>query len=87
MNFKEFRIMAERYWLENRMNCPIIGEARVITGNPHNDAFFHYMLKDNGVEVILEQERRPTGGIQWRLKNFKIIDEKKFTMFVLKWGE
>lgn len=87
MNLREFRQMAERWWAANRINCPIIGAARVVTGNPNNDALFHYMLVDNGVEMILEQERRPMGGVQWRLKDFKVIDERKFVMFSLKWSQ
>lgn len=86
MNFREFRKLAEYYWRENRASHPIPGDARVITGNPHNDAFFYYMLKDNGVELILEQERRPTGGLQWRLTNYRVVDEKKFTWFLLRWS-
>ena len=86
MNFREFRKLAEYYWRENRASHAIPGDARVITGNPHNDAFFYYMLKDNGVELILEQERRPTGGLQWRLTNYRVVDEKKFTWFLLRWS-
>lgn len=86
MNLKEFRKMAERWRCDGTQHRPIPGEARVITGNPHNDAFIHYMLIDNGIKMILEEERRPTGGVQWRLTDFKVVDEEKYMMFVLKWS-
>jgi hypothetical protein len=86
MTLKEFRQMAQRYWVENGTSLPIPGEARVITGNPNNDAFFYYMMADNGVEMILVPEQRPAGGCQWHLTDFAVIDEQKFTMFVLRWA-
>ena len=87
MNLNEFRQMSIRYRLGHCDKLPIPGEARVITGNPRNDAFFHYMLVENGVDMILKEEQRPVGfGVQWRLTDFKVVDEKKFSWFVLKWS-
>ena len=87
MNLDEFRQMAIRYRLRSCDSLPIPGAARIITGNPRSDAFFHYMLVDNGVDMILKEEKRPVGfGVQWRLVDFKIVDEQKYMMFVLRWS-
>ncbi len=87
MDLNKFRKMAIRYRLGGCDNLPIPSEARVITGNPSNDKFFHYMLVDNGVDMILEEEQRPVGfGVQWRLTDFKVVDEQKYMMFVLRWS-
>lgn len=87
MNLNELRKMAERYWKEAyHEDMSGLGEARVVTGNARNDLFFHRMLAEHGVEMILKQEHKPTGGVQWRLTDFKVADKEKYMMFLLRWS-
>ncbi len=52
-------------------------EARVITGNPRYDAQLHYMLVEFGVEVELDR---------YGMKDYRVVDEQKFMMFLLRWA-
>ena len=81
MNRTEIINIAQRYWLEDyRKYMPVPPEARVITGRPYQDAFLHHMLVENGVELIVDQT--PKG--HWVYVNHRVVDEHKFTMFVLR---
>lgn len=53
-------------------------EARVITGNPKHDAQLHHVLVEYGVEVEL--------GKYHDLVDYRVVDEQKFMMFLLKWA-
>lgn len=53
-------------------------EARVITGNPKYDAQIHYVLTEFGVEVELDRDHAMEG--------YRVVDEKKFMMFLLRWS-
>lgn len=53
-------------------------EARVITGNPKHDAQLHYVQVECGVEVEL--------GKYLGIVDYRVVDEKKFMMFVLRWS-
>jgi hypothetical protein len=52
-------------------------EARVVTGNPVYDAQLHYVLVEFGVEVELDKSHA--------MKDYRVVDEQKFTMFLLRW--
>ena len=52
-------------------------EAKVITGNPIYDAQLHYMLVEFGVEVELDR---------YGMKDYRVVDEQKFVMFLLRWA-
>jgi hypothetical protein len=52
-------------------------EARVITGNPKYDAQLHYVLVEFGVEVKLDRDHC--------MKDYRVVDEKKFMLFLLRW--
>ena len=80
MNVSDFKIAVRKFWMEHYRSYPP-GEARVITGIFNTDAMLHAMLVEHGVEMRLAQT--PKG--QWQFVNYKIIDEQKFTMFVLRW--
>jgi HD-like signal output (HDOD) protein len=86
MNVSELRKMAQRYWQESyREDMSVLDQARFITGNLKNDLFFHAMLTKHGVEMILKEEVRE-GCRQWRLVDYKVVDEKKYMMFLLRWS-
>lgn len=86
MNIRELRKMADRYWRKDyREDMSELGEARVITGNARNDLFFHRMLVEHGVEMVLKEEIGE-GRRQWRLTDYNIVDENKYLMFALKWS-
>ena len=53
-------------------------EARFITGNPKYDAQLHHVLVEYGVEVKLNRDHN--------MEDYRVVDEKKFMMFLLKWS-
>lgn len=53
-------------------------EALIITGNPKYDAQLHHVLVEFGVEVQLDRDNN--------MENYRIVDEKKFMMFLLRWA-
>lgn len=53
-------------------------EARVVTGNPKWDAQLHHAIVEYGVEVELGKHRG--------VVDYRVVDEKKFTMFLLRWA-
>jgi hypothetical protein len=62
------------------LNKPIVlpGEAKFITGKAREDSYLHYLETKCGVEITLDKNNSIVG--------YNIIDEKKFTWFVLKWS-
>lgn len=83
MNLSQFRQMSIRYWnQQSDKHFSVSAEAQVVTGLSCNDALFHYMIVDNGVEMVLEQESVN----RWRLIGYRVVDEKKFNWFVLRWS-
>lgn len=81
MNVRDFKIAVRKFWMENYGSYPP-REARVITGIMNTDAMMHAMLVEHGVEMRLVQT--PTG--RWQFANYQVVDEQKFTMFVLRWA-
>jgi hypothetical protein len=53
-------------------------EARVITGNPKYDAQIHHVLVEYGIEVKLDKNNN--------MEDYRVVDEKKFIMFLLRWS-
>ena len=53
-------------------------EARFITGNPKYDAQLHHVLVEYGVEVKLDRDHN--------MEDYRVVDEKKFIMFLLRWS-
>ncbi len=53
-------------------------EAKLITGVPRNDAQLHHVLVEYGVEVELNKYND--------IKDYRVVDEKKFMMFILRWS-
>jgi hypothetical protein len=56
----------------------VLPEAKVVTGNPVYDAQLHHVLIEYGVEVKLDKD--------YNMKDYRVIDEQKFTMFLLRWA-
>ena len=53
-------------------------EAKVVTGNPRWDEQLHYALVEYGVEVGLDKHHN--------MEDYRIVDDKKFMMFLLRWA-
>ena len=85
MKVSELRQMAERYWKEAyHEDMSNLGAARFITGLAKNDLFFHHMLIDHGVEMVLEEQTNNRTK-WWELVDYRVVDEKKYLLFVLGW--
>ena len=83
MDNSDFKTVVKKFWIENYGSyLPIPGEARVVTGNANTDAMLHAMLAEHGVEMILAQ----TPNRRWQFRNYQVVDEQKFMMFVLRWS-
>ena len=53
-----------------------------VTGEAVYDALVHEMLSTHGVELILKQNDR---GL-WKLSDYRVVDDNKFMLFLLKWA-
>lgn len=53
-------------------------EARVVTGIPKWDSQLHHALVEFGVEVKLDKNHV--------MEDYCVVDEKKFTMFLLRYS-
>ena len=80
MTVAELQAVLVRYWIESfRHNpVPLLPEARVITGDCHQDSFLHHLMVDCGVDVELYKTHKVT--------NYKIVDEQKYMLFLLRWS-
>jgi len=54
-------------------------EAKVVTGQIKEDAYLHFLETTCGVEVLLSEYHHEIVG-------YNVIDEKKFSWFVLRWS-
>ncbi len=54
-------------------------EARFVTGNPVHDAHLHRVLVDYGIELDIDPRFH-------EIKDYRIIDKKKFMWFMLRWS-
>ena len=77
----ELQIMLSREWQElgQHVSLHIAPEARFVTGNPRYDAQLHRVAVEYGIE--LDVNPRFTS-----IEGYRVIDEKKFMMFVLRWS-
>ena len=75
--------MAEKYWLTDYDHKkPVAPDTPFITGVARTDAILHDMLIQHGVELILKQSPLRN----WQLADYRVVDEKKFMWFALKWS-
>ena len=61
------------------VHCGIVPEARYITGNPKYDAQLHRILVEYGIEVDVNPKHHS-------LDDYRVVDEKKFAWFLLRWA-
>jgi hypothetical protein len=54
-------------------------EAKVVTGKMKEDAYLHFLETKCGVEIHLSEYHNEITG-------YNVIDEKKFSWFVLRWS-
>lgn len=80
MDITNLNHMLQRQWeqLKYQDPLPLPPEAKFITGKPTTDAYLHYLETRCGVELVLA----PVTG---RVDRFNIVDDHKFTLFLLKW--
>ena len=85
MNIDEFKKALKKFWLGANLGymnyLPISPKAKVVTGG-EIDALCHAMLEEHGAELILEQDLLG----EWSFNNYRVVDEHKFMMFVLRWS-
>ena len=83
MKPKELLAIAEKYWLNDYDHKkPIAPDTPFVTGVARNDAILHDMLSQHGVELILEQSHFRN----WILADYRVVDDKKFALFLLRWS-
>lgn len=77
----ELQIILSREFQEHGIHvpCDIVPEARYITGNPKYDAQLHRILVEYGIEVDVNPRHHI-------LEDYRVVDEKKFVMFLLRWS-
>ena len=79
MKTSELLTIVKKYWLTDYDHKkPVAPDTPVITGVARNDAILHDMLINHGVELILNS--------YWRVEDYRVVDEKKFMWFLLKWS-
>ena len=83
MKTNELLAIAEKYWLNDYdHNKPIAPDTPFVTGHAVNDAILYDMLTKHGVELILKQSQFRN----WQLKDYRVVDDKKFMWFLLRWS-
>jgi len=65
------KVRPDNYW-------QVPPEAKIITCNPRYDAQLHHVLVEFGVEVELDRDHS--------MKDYRVVDEQKFVMFLLRWA-
>ena len=83
MTDKDLDHMVRRYFAGTSKDrfALLLPEAKVVTGNQYVDNVLHLMLVENGVEITLGGEHSAN-----TIVDYRIVDEEKFTWFVLKWA-
>ena len=73
--------MISNQWREELCDktLPLPPEARVVTGRQKGDAHLHFLKTQCGLELMLTSDAR-------NVIAYDVIDEEKFTWFVLKWS-
>jgi hypothetical protein len=83
MKPSELLAIAEKYWLtEYDHKKPVALDMPFVTGDDRYDAILHDMLVRHGVELILKQ----SGLKNWQLIDYRVVDDKKFMLFMLRWS-
>lgn len=78
----ELQKMLSREWQElGRHTSPrlLTPETRFVTGNPVYDAQLHRIVIEYGIELDVDPRHH-------EVKDYHVVDEKKFMMFLLRWS-
>ena len=79
MNIDMLRPMViKQYYNEGVPKIPP-PEAKVITGNPKDDAHLHFLETIYGLELTISR-------LNNQILDYNVVDAEKFTWFVLKWS-
>ena len=83
MNIAECRIMVQTYWRDSFRKCPLPsypeGAIPFKIGNLSQDTFLYHLEIDCGVYLEISGD-----DMEQRILDFKITDEKKYLMFLLR---
>jgi hypothetical protein len=83
MTPSELLAIAEKYWLTDYDHKkPLAPETPFVTGQKRNDAVLHDMLVNHGVELIVTQSHFRN----WRVEGYRVVDDEKFMLFLLRWA-
>lgn len=82
IKIEEVKQLANR-WYENvgPRATEYAPDAKVVTGDLRVDIALHHFEKDSGLQVKLGKV-----GIAYRIEEYEIIDEGRFTWFMLRWA-
>jgi hypothetical protein len=86
MEIEELARMCSRQWIGDSPVGYLSGEARFITGDHYTDLHLDQLEKKYGLRVIMTAVADPYGRKKYKIKNYEILDEKKFLMFMLRWS-
>lgn len=78
----ELQKMLSREWRESGQHTGpwrLTPEARFVTGNPKYDAQLHRISVEYGIELDVDPKYQ-------EVKNYRVVDEQKFMMFLLRWA-
>lgn len=83
MTPSELLAIAEKYWLTDYDHKkPPAPDTPFVTGEVRYDAILYDMLSQHGVELILKQ----SGHRNWKLEDYRVVDDKKFMWFLMRWA-
>ena len=83
MKPSELLAIAEKYWLTDYDHKkPIAPDTPFVTGEGRYDAILYDMLVQHGVELILKQSHFRN----WRVEDYRVVDDKKFMWFLMRWS-
>lgn len=86
MDHLELSKIIYRQWMEDRPPRLPPGQARFVTGIPYTDSHLHQLEDKYGIRINLNRVPDSLGQIGYKIKDYVILDEQKFIMFLLRWS-
>jgi len=86
MNTLELSKICYRQFIDDKPPRIPPGQSRFITGMPYIDSHLYQLEKKYGLKINLVHTTDPNGRLAYEIKDYQILDEKKFTIFLLKWS-
>jgi hypothetical protein len=77
-NIKEMLYQQYEEEVSDNIFLPLPPEAKFVTGQSSIDAYLHFLYIQYGIELILLNDNMSMAG-------YNIVDDKKFSYFVLRW--